>query len=246
MLGGHADIAGRRSDTYNTHVVYSLRSDYQSVGSQQSGYLRIMRFSPADDTIYVTTYSPTQDIFYPDATDNNFDLAYDMEGAADFQLIGSPVTHVASGENASVIWSGLSNDTEYEWYAVVNDGQDTATSDTWSFTTESAPANNAPVIAESDPQTVDMSEDGLPTAFILTLHATDPDVSDTLTWSISSGATHGTARTSGTGTSKIIDYTPDADYNGTDSFVVQVSDGNGGTDTLTVNVNIAAVNDARR
>ena len=43
---------------------------------------------------------------------------------------------------------------------------------------------------------------------------------------------------------QVIGYTPTANYNGSDSFVVQVSDGNGGTDTITVNVTIEAVNDA--
>ena len=60
MLGGHLDTTGQRSDTYNGNTVYSLRSDYQFVDSKQSGYLRVMRFSPADNRIYVTTYSPTQ------------------------------------------------------------------------------------------------------------------------------------------------------------------------------------------
>ena len=104
--------------------------------------------------------------------------------------------------------------------------------------------NQAPVITETDPQAVTMSEDGSPTAFDLTLHATDANAGDTLTWSISGAASHGTATVSGTGTSKVIGYTPSANYNGSDSFVVQVSDGNGGTDTITVNVTIEAVNDA--
>src|SRR6185369_17597840 len=102
--------------------------------------------------------------------------------------------------------------------------------------------NDPPVITEGDSTTVNMSEDGSPTPFSLTLHATDVD-SGTLTWSITSAASHGTATASGTGLSKAIGYTPNANYNGTDSFVVQVSDGSGGTDTITVNVNIAAVND---
>jgi hypothetical protein len=89
-----------------------------------------------------------------------------------------------------------------------------------------------------------MSEDGSPTAFSLTLNATDSDGSNTLTWSISTPAAHGSASASGTGNSKAINYTPTANYNGADSFVVQVSDGNGGTDTITVNVTINPVNDA--
>ena len=106
-----------------------------------------------------------------------------------------------------------------------------------------ASTNSAPVITEGTTTAVTMSEDGTPTAFGLTLHATDGN-GDTITWSVSTPASHGTATASGTGASKVIGYTPTANYNGTDSFVVQVSDGNGGTDTITVNVTIQPVNDA--
>ncbi len=39
-------------------------------------------------------------------------------------------------------------------------------------------------------------------------------------------------------------YTPDADFNGTDSFTYTVSDGNGGSDTATVSITVNPVNDA--
>ena len=39
-------------------------------------------------------------------------------------------------------------------------------------------------------------------------------------------------------------YTPNADFNGNDSFTYTISDGNGGTDTATVNVLVTPVNDA--
>ena len=64
-----------------------------------------------------------------------------------------------------------------------------------------------------------------------------------MTWGIETNATHGTATASGTGSSKVIGYAPDANYNGLDSFVVRVEDGNGGKDTITVNVTIQPVND---
>ena len=107
-----------------------------------------------------------------------------------------------------------------------------------------ATLNNPPVITEGESIAVGMSEDGLPTPFALTLHATDTDTTDTLSWSIASGASHGTAAASGTGLSQIIDYTPISNFNDSDSFVVQVSDGHGGTDTITVDVTITPVNDA--
>jgi VCBS repeat-containing protein len=103
--------------------------------------------------------------------------------------------------------------------------------------------NDAPVITEGGTTSVTCSEDNSPTAFSLTLNATDAD-GNTITWSVSSLASHGTATASGTGTSKAISYIPTANYNGSDSFVITVSDGNGGTDNITVNVTISAVNDA--
>jgi hypothetical protein len=86
--------------------------------------------------------------------------------------------------------------------------------------------NAAPVITEGSFASVTLDEDGSPTPFSLTLHATDVDA-DILSWSVSTAALHGAATASGTGTSKVIGYTPAADYNGSDSFVVQVDDGLG-------------------
>jgi hypothetical protein len=104
--------------------------------------------------------------------------------------------------------------------------------------TVTAPVNVAPIITEGDSVNVTMSA-SIP--FNLTLHVTDANGSDIITWSISTPAGHGTASASGTGTSKVINYTPALNYIGSDSFVVQVSDGNGGTDTIIVNVTITAV-----
>ncbi len=152
-------------------------------------------------------------------------------------------TATASGTGASKV-IGYTPDTSYNgpdsFVVQVSDGTDT---DTITVNVTIGAVSFAPVITESDPQAVGMSEDGAPTAFALTLHATDEDIEDTLTWSILVAAAHGTATASGTGASKAIGYTPAANYNGTDTFVVRVSDGTY-SDTLTVNVAIGAVNDA--
>ncbi len=96
-----------------------------------------------------------------------------------------------------------------------------------------------PVITEGDSKTVAMSVNGHPTAFSLTLNATDAN-SDPLTWSILTAAGQGAASILGTnpGNSMAIDYVPTAGFHGTDSFVVQVDDGTGRTDTITVNVSV--------
>ncbi len=123
----------------------------------------------------------------------------------------------------------------------VADGQGGTDTITVNVTIENSA--DAPVITEGDSVSRTMSEDGSPTAFSLTLNASDPDPGTTLTWSIFTQATNGTATASGTGTSKAIGYTPTANYSGSDSFVVRVSDG-ALNDNITVNVTIQAVNDA--
>ncbi len=103
-------------------------------------------------------------------------------------------------------------------------------------------ANLPPSITEGSSTSITMSEDGAPTPFSLTLHASDPDVGDTLYWSVASPL-HGSATAAGTGTSKVIGYTPLANYNGSDSFIVRVSDHKGGLASITVNVTITPETD---
>ena len=81
MVGGHWDVAARRSDTYRGNTVYTLRSDYQFQENFKSGYLRILRFSPVRNRIYVSTYSPTQQKYHPDRRENSYSLIYDMGGS---------------------------------------------------------------------------------------------------------------------------------------------------------------------
>jgi len=100
--------------------------------------------------------------------------------------------------------------------------------------------NEAPVIAPAS-VSVTISEDCGLTA--PTMSATDAD-GDTLTWSMSVEPSSGTASVSGTGEwPQSLSYNPDADYNGSDSFELAVSDGNGGSATITVNVTVNSIND---
>ncbi|PSV30362.1 hypothetical protein C9J44_20805, partial [Photobacterium sp. GB-27] len=124
---------------------------------------------------------------------------------------------------------------------VVSDGK--GGTDTITVNIKVNPINDAPVL-------VDDNNDPLGSDIIVTtdeevavsgqLSATDVD-GDSLTFTQSSNPTNGqvTVNTDGTWT-----YTPNSDFNGDDSFNVEVSDGNGGTDTITVNVTVNPVNDA--
>jgi hypothetical protein len=102
------------------------------------------------------------------------------------------------------------------------------------------------VITQGTSVSKTMSEDGSPTAWAApTLGATDADTAaGSLTWSVSTAASNGTATVSGTGESpSTFTYAPNANFSGSDSFVVQVSDG-ALNDVITVNVTVTAVNDA--
>ena len=81
-MGGHNEGASRRSDIYNGNTVFTLRSDYQAADNQQSGYLRILQFVPAENAINVRTYSPNQDKLYDksDVDQNIFSLPFAMGG----------------------------------------------------------------------------------------------------------------------------------------------------------------------
>ncbi|MGQ7248413.1 Ig-like domain-containing protein [Halomonas sp. V046] len=95
-------------------------------------------------------------------------------------------------------------------------------------------ANDAPT-ASADPIVVD--EDGTASGTIVGTDVDGDDLSFTLTTAPENGTL--TLNTDGSFT-----FVPDPDFNGTDSFEVTVTDGHGGTTTITVPVTVTPVNDA--
>ncbi len=104
---------------------------------------------------------------------------------------------------------------------------------TWS----DAGFNNKPPDAVDDLATT--FEDTAITTGNVLANDTDPD-GDTLTINAFTQADNGTVVNNDDGT---FTYTPDANFNGSDSFTYTVDDGNGNLDTATVNVTVSAVND---
>ena len=140
MLGGHLDQASRRSDTFNGHTIHSLKSDYQTRPNGGDGWLRIMTFSPANNTIQVQTYSPSLGQFINNHADNvagtaqnEFTLSYEMAGGSPFATLGSDSE--PSGGVACVPWPGRQPGRQYEWSVAVGDGAATTTGPRWTFTT---------------------------------------------------------------------------------------------------------------
>lgn len=114
------------------------------------------------------------------------------------------------------------------------DGSGTAQAEAYSAW--QAIANTAPEIAgESHVILIDEDHEGS-----VTLTASDADL-DTLAWSVLTQAAHGSASVAeDTGSAS---YSPLADFNGSDTFTIEVADAFGGTDSASVNVSVAALND---
>ncbi|TKF73249.1 tandem-95 repeat protein, partial [Vibrio sp. F13] len=115
---------------------------------------------------------------------------------------------------------------------IVDDGN--GGTDTITVNVGVTPVNDAPI---GNDLSVTTDED---TPVSGTLNATDAD-DDSLTFSKDTDPSNGSVVVDENGNWT---YTPDENYNGSDSFTVNVSDGQGGIDTITVDVGIVPVDDA--
>ena len=95
------------------------------------------------------------------------------------------------------------------------------------------PLNDPPV---ADAQVVTTLED---TALPVTLSGSDPDVGDVLTFAIVSPPSNGTL----SGTPPNVTYTPNLNFNGSDSFTFKVNDGQIDSNIATVALDVLPVND---
>jgi VCBS repeat-containing protein len=116
-------------------------------------------------------------------------------------------------------------------------------SDIGSFEAQSV-LNTAPEAKDDDATT----DEDIPLSVNVLSNDTDPDGDAPQLTSVGTPA-HGSATINENGTpanktDDFVNYTPNANYYGEDSFTYTVSDGKGGTDTATVNIKVSAVNDA--
>ncbi|UKA01381.1 Ig-like domain-containing protein [Photobacterium damselae] len=161
--------------------------------------------------------------------------ATDVDGD---NLTFKPGTNPENGQvtvNADGSWEYVPNpdfNGEDSFTVVVNDGN--GGSDTITVTVNVTPVNDAPV---GDDVSAETQED---TAVTGQLTATDVD-GDNLTFKPGTNPENGSVTINADGS---WEYVPNPDFNGEDSFTVVVDDGNGGTDTITVTVNVTPVNDA--
>lgn len=166
MLCGHIHGEGQRADVFEGRTVRTVLQDYQSRANGGDSWLRYFVFSPANNTISAKTYQTTTGTFETD-TDSQFTLSYDMGGPGPWTELG---TVSASGGTATLEWTGLAPDSDYEWYAAVSDGTNAVGSPTRSFSTST---NLAPSVTLDTP--LDGATIAKPASVNFTATAADTD-----------------------------------------------------------------------
>jgi large repetitive protein len=217
-----------------------------SDGQASSGRTFTVNVRPVNDFPTMASF-PSSKTIDEDADTGGLDFSVgDSETAASAldvtatsdngSLVGSSglvVTKGSGGHRILTVTPGPNASGTARITVTVSDGELTASR---SFTLIVNPVNDPPV-ADDVPISTDEDE-----AVSGTVAATDVD-NTTLTFSVAAGGapTHGALSLAANGT---YSYTPAENYNGPDSFTVKVDDGQGGSATAVVTVDVTPVNDA--
>ena len=162
----------------------------------------------------------------------------DVDGDALTYSASQPSHGSVSCTGANCIYTPTANYNGADSFAFkTNDGQTDSAAATVSITV-TAVNDNPDAINDS----ATFAEDsGANTISVRANDSIAPDTGETLTVSsVTNGANGAVVITNG---GADVSYTPAANYFGADSFTYTISDGNGGSDTATVNVTVTSVND---
>lgn len=236
MLCGHVAGEGQRADVFEGRTVYSILQDYQGRVNGGDGWLRYFVFSPANNTITAKTYRVSNPVnsaagAYETDTDSQFVLSYNMQAAVTGWIPLGTVNVAANGTTGELAWTGLEKGSDYEWYASVNDGINTATTAPRRFATA---ANALPAVAIDSP--ANGATQGI-TPLTLTATVTDSD------GSIAKVEFFDGATKLGQVTSAPYSFTVTSPAPGTRAYTVVATDNNGAV-TLSSVVSVTITNTA--
>ena len=168
--------------------------------------------------------------------DGSFPITFagsDIDGdSLTFSVVAPPSNGTVTGTSPNFTYTPNANFSGLDTFSYkANDGA--ADSNTATVIFDVAPVNDAPTASA---QQVLTDED---TAKLITLSGSDVE-GDALTFTVLTQPTNGTL----SGTAPNLTYTPDANYNGADSFTFKVNDGQVDSSAATVSITVNAVNDA--
>lgn len=154
-------------------------------------------------------------------------------------IVTNPARGVLSGTGANLTYTPVGNyfGADGFTFKVTNGTRESAVA---TVTIKVAPVNDNPNAANDS--AVVTEDSGANIINVLSNDSILPDEGEILTVSSVTNAANGTVAIANG--SAAVSYAPNADFHGADSFTYTVSDGNGGSDTATVNITITSVNDA--
>jgi hypothetical protein len=137
---------------YNGNTVYAMVQDYQAYPQGGSGYLRLARFSPVDNEIQFSTYSPWLDKSLEEfggAISLPYDLGTEIQPFVEVDRI----ENAAGGSALAFSWDGLDPLTPYDWFVMADDGRKSAISHDVRFSSAARTYSDwrAGFFAEDDP-----------------------------------------------------------------------------------------------
>ena len=156
MVSGHHDPAGRMTNPYHGHTIYTIVQDYQRNGSDVEGWLRLYTFSPARGEIHVETYGTERGARKTD-DDNDFVLPFAMDAGLPWEDVAT-IADVPAGERVCASWPGLARGTVHEWRVTVDDGTTRAAGPIWGFATVCETASDCD---DGDPCTTESCSGGI-------------------------------------------------------------------------------------
>ena len=188
------------------------------------------------ETILRGTANQSVDI----AEDNSASITLDAVGTGNltYEIVSQPTNGTLSGTGANRIYTPSPNYNGTDSFTFrVKDGQKVSNIST--VTINVSAVNDAPT-ANEDSETI--GEDSGVNTFNVLSNDSSIESGETLTITAVTQGANGTVAITNYGLN--VSYTPKADFFGADSFTYTISDGNGGTATAAVKVNVTAVNDA--
>ena len=233
MLSGHVHDESRRIDIVNGQPVFQMLADYQDRASGGEGWLRILRFVPADDKVYVQTYSPWLNRSRPMPTANSRST---IRWAAPSRSGGTVTVRERVARDRHAV-RARARTREYEWQVTVTNSSrqepDRARVALHYGIRRLRSTSRQPPTSQSVTTPEDANRRRSPSA------RSDPEGA-ALSYTIVSGPAHGTL----SGIAPALTYQPAQNYNGPDAFTFRVSDGVLNSVPATVSITIQPVNDA--
>lgn len=204
--------------TANVTVEVTNKNDPPTAGNDTA--------TTGEDSDFITINVLQNDSFLPDPTET-LSIKSVSTGTKGGTIQIDPTNNVIKYKPAA-----NANGTETFTY-VVQDGHDGEATGTVTVTI--TPANDNPVATDD---TIKVNQNV--SNFVLNVLANDTsdESGDTLTITSKTNPSHGTLVLEG----GQLKYTPTAGFRGADSFTYTISDGHGGTDTATVNLQVASSN----